>query len=39
LIDAKRYYLKQGDFTTVEITEATDFDLYGIPANKPTPVD
>jgi ribosomal protein S12 methylthiotransferase len=39
LIDAKRYYLKQGDFTAVEITEATDFDLYGIPANKPTPVD
>jgi ribosomal protein S12 methylthiotransferase len=39
LIDAKRYYLKQGDFTTVEITEATDFDLYGIPAKKPTPVD
>ena len=39
LIDAKLYYLKQGDFTTVEITEATDFDLYGIPANKPTPVD
>ena len=39
LIDAKRYYLKQGDFTKVEITEATDFDLYGIPANKPTPVD
>lgn len=39
LINAKRYYLKQGDFTTVEITEATDFDLYGIPANKPTPVD
>jgi ribosomal protein S12 methylthiotransferase len=39
LIDAKRYYLKQGDFTTVEITEATDFDLYGIPANKQIPVD
>ena len=39
LIDAKRYYIKQGDFTTVEIPEATDFDLYGIPANKPTPVD
>jgi len=39
LIDAKRYYLKQGDFTSVEITEATDFDLYGIPANKQIPVD
>ncbi len=31
LIDAKKYYLKLGDFTVVEITEATDFDLYGIP--------
>jgi ribosomal protein S12 methylthiotransferase len=39
LIDAKQYYLKQGDFTTLEITEATDFDLYGIPANKQIPVD
>ena len=34
LIDAKKYYLKLGDFTTVEITEATDFDLYGIPVDK-----
>ena len=31
LIDAKKYYLKLGDFTDVEITNATDFDLYGIP--------
>jgi len=31
LIDAKKYYLKLGDFTYVEITDATDFDLYGIP--------
>tara|TARA_B100000963_G_scaffold69042_1_gene57323 strand:+ start:11265 stop:12542 length:1278 start_codon:yes stop_codon:yes gene_type:complete len=31
LIDAKKYYLKLGDFTDVEITDATDFDLYGIP--------
>ena len=31
LIDAKKYYLKHGDFTDVEITDATDFDLYGIP--------
>ena len=36
LIDAKQYYLKLGDFTTVEITEATDFDLYGIPVDKTT---
>ena len=31
LIDAKKHYLKLGDFTDVEITDATDFDLYGIP--------
>ncbi len=31
LIDAKKYYLKLGDFTDVEITDSTDFDLYGIP--------
>ena len=31
LIDAKKYYLKVGDFTDVEITYATDFDLYAIP--------
>ena len=31
LIDAKKYYLKLGDFTEVKIVEATDFDLYGIP--------
>jgi ribosomal protein S12 methylthiotransferase len=34
LIDAKQYYLKLGDFTALEITEATDFDLYGIPLDK-----
>ena len=34
LIDASKYYLKQGDFTTITITEAADFDLYGIPAEK-----
>ena len=33
LIDAKKYYLKLGDFTDVKIVEATDFDLYGIPLN------
>ena len=31
LIDAKKYYLKLGDFADVEITDATDFDLYGFP--------
>ena len=31
LIDAKKYYLKLGDFTNIEIKDATDFDLYGIP--------
>jgi ribosomal protein S12 methylthiotransferase len=28
LIDATKTYLKTGEFTTVEITEAADFDLY-----------
>jgi ribosomal protein S12 methylthiotransferase len=32
LIDASKYYLKQGDFTSITITDAADFDLYGIPA-------
>ena len=31
LIDAKKYYLKQGDFATIKITEATDYDLIGVP--------
>ncbi len=34
LIDASKYYLKQGDFTSITITDAADFDLYGIPAEK-----
>ena len=29
LIDAAKCYLKTGEFTTVKITEAADFDLYG----------
>ncbi|QBA63611.1 30S ribosomal protein S12 methylthiotransferase RimO [Muriicola soli] len=33
LIDASKYYLKQGDFAQITITEAADFDLYGIPSN------
>ena len=31
LIDATKYYLKQGDFATIKITEATDYDLIGVP--------
>ena len=29
LIDASKFYLKTGDFATVKIYEAEDFDLYG----------
>ncbi|WP_108807861.1 30S ribosomal protein S12 methylthiotransferase RimO [Aquimarina spinulae] len=29
LINASKYYLKTGDFATVKINEAEDFDLYG----------
>lgn len=31
LIDATEHYLKIGEFAKVEITAATDFDLYGSP--------
>ena len=31
LIDAKKYYVKIGDFTDVKIIEAADYDLYGKP--------
>ena len=31
LIDAAKYYVKQGEFVNVKITEAADFDLYGEP--------
>lgn len=34
LIDATKYYLKQGEFTSIKITEAADFDLYGEPVEK-----
>ena len=33
LIDASSTYLKTGEFTTVKITDASDFDLYGIVVN------
>jgi len=31
LIDAKKHYVKIGDFTDVKIIDATDYDLYGEP--------
>ncbi|QHI38825.1 Ribosomal protein S12 methylthiotransferase RimO [Kordia antarctica] len=31
LIDASKFYVKQGEFVTVKITEAADFDLYAEP--------
>jgi len=31
LIDATKYYVKQGEFVNIKITEAADFDLYGEP--------
>ena len=33
LIDAKNFYLKNGEFVNIKITEATDYDLIGIPIN------
>ena len=33
LIDAKKFYLKIGEFVNIKITEATDYDLIGIPIN------
>ncbi len=32
LIDASKHYVKIGDFATITISEASDFDLYGKPA-------
>ena len=34
LIDAEKFYLKTGDFAMIQIIEATDFDLYGVPVKK-----
>jgi len=31
LIDATKFYLKQGEFAMIKITQAADFDLYGEP--------
>lgn len=33
LVDATEYYLKIGDFSHIKITDAGDFDLYGVPTN------
>jgi len=33
LIDASLAYLKTGEFVNIIITEATEFDLYGVPAS------
>uniref|UniRef100_UPI00356A2160 30S ribosomal protein S12 methylthiotransferase RimO n=2 Tax=Muriicola sp. TaxID=2020856 RepID=UPI00356A2160 len=33
LIDASKYFLRVGDFARIRITEAADFDLYGIPGD------
>ncbi|WP_422084040.1 30S ribosomal protein S12 methylthiotransferase RimO [Ulvibacterium sp.] len=32
LVDAAKHYVKIGDFTDIKITDASDFDLYGMPA-------
>lgn len=32
LVDAREYYLKQGEFVDLIISKAADFDLYAIPA-------
>ena len=31
LVDATKYYLKQGDFVDVKIIKASDYDLIGVP--------
>lgn len=31
LVDAQQYYVRIGDFATVRIIDAEDYDLYGIP--------
>lgn len=33
LIDATKYFLRQGDFVMVEITDATNFDLFAKPVH------
>ena len=33
LIDASKFYVKQGEFANIKIIDAADFDLYGEPHN------
>ena len=33
LVDATKNYIQIGQFINIKITEATDFDLYGVPLN------
>jgi len=33
LIDASLAYMKTGEFVNIKITDATEFDLYGVPAD------
>lgn len=33
-IDAKKHYLRIGDFAQIKITDATEFDLYGEPVDR-----
>jgi ribosomal protein S12 methylthiotransferase len=33
LLDAKNHYVRLGDFTTVRVTDATEFDLYAEPGH------
>lgn len=33
LIEASEIYLKTGEYYDIQITEAADFDLYGVPVN------
>ena len=32
LVDASKFYLKQGDFVDLKIIDASDFDLYAVPS-------
>jgi ribosomal protein S12 methylthiotransferase len=34
LVDATKYYLKQGEYLDLTILEAADFDLYAVPASR-----
>ncbi len=34
IVDAKKHYIKLGEFIDIKINEAGDFDLYGAPVNE-----